>query len=52
MATTMTFVSTAVLAAKNILQILSLKHRDSHKRFFRKLLRANGGFDPKQKLGA
>jgi len=51
MAATMTSRSAAVLAAKSILQILHLYHRDFHKLFCQKVLRANGGFDPKYKLG-
>jgi len=46
MAGTMVSCSTAILAAKSILQILHLWHRDFHKRFCRKILRANRGFDP------
>jgi len=50
MAATMTSYSTAVLAAKRILQILLLQRRDFHKRFRKKILRANGGFHPAWKL--
>jgi len=42
---TMTSCSTAVLATK------CLQHRDFHKRFCRKVVRANGGFHPKFKRG-
>jgi len=44
MAATMT---TAILAAKDILQILHLKHQDFEKGSYMKLLRAKGGFHPK-----
>jgi len=46
MVDTMTSCSTAILAAKSILQILHLWHRDFHMCFCRKILRVNGGFDP------
>jgi len=51
MAAAMTFFSTAILPGKSILQILHLWQRDFHMRFGRKNFRANGGFDPEQKLG-
>jgi len=47
MAATMTTCSTALLAEKSILQVLHLKHKDLHKRFRKKVLRANGGFHSK-----
>jgi len=49
MAATVISCSTAMLDAKGILQILHLQHRDFHKGFCRKVLRAD--FDPKYKLG-
>jgi len=51
MAGTMISCSTAILAAKSRLQILHLRHQKFHMRFCRKMLRANGGFDPESKLG-
>jgi len=47
MAATVISCSTAILGVKGILQILHLQH---HKGFCRKVLRANGDFDPKYKL--
>jgi len=47
MAATMTSCSTAIYAAKVMLQILHLKHQDFHKRSCKNVLRENGGFHPK-----
>jgi len=47
MSDTMTPCSTAILAAKGILQILNLQHQDFQQRICREVLRSNGGFDPK-----
>ena len=49
MAATMTSCWTALLAEKSILQILHLvlEPQDLHKRFRKKVLRANGGFHSK-----
>jgi len=41
----------AILAAKDILQILHLKHQDFEKGSCMKLIRAKGGFHPILKLG-
>jgi len=51
MAATMTPCSTAILAAKVILQTLHLKHRGFHKGSCMKVIRENGGFHSKLKLG-
>jgi len=47
MAATMTPCATAILAEKSVLQILHSYHWDYHKRFRKKVLRANGDFHSK-----
>jgi len=51
MTVTMTSSSTRIQAAKSILQVLLLNHRDFHHRSCMNVLKANGDFHPKTKRG-